>query len=334
MIERCSSVLKYMAMRLASALSIAICFSACILAQDRDVTVTEIPGVIAAGAKWKAVWNGVNNADGIVAAAEGGILFAQEQPSRVVRLDNADHDWLYLEDTHGTGALTVDSKGRILGVERTCTDPGRKGPPCTEPTAVAVLSPERKILADSFDGKSLGRLNDLIADKKGGVYFNGTLTYYLNAAGKVSSVGENIRTNGITLSRDEKVLYVTNGPTIVAFDVQPDGSVTNQRDFAKLEAGGNGDGMAIDSAGRIYVSTNPGIQVISPEGKYLGVIPTPRAAISAAFSGRGKKTLYIVGSGAVTSSGNEYQTPEGVRNNAKTIYKIDMLAEGFAGRVK
>ena len=46
----------------------------------RDVTVTEIPRVIAAGAKWQQVWQGLDNADGIV-------IFAQEQPSTVRKLD-------------------------------------------------------------------------------------------------------------------------------------------------------------------------------------------------------------------------------------------------------
>jgi gluconolactonase len=177
-------------------------------------------------------------------------------------------------------------------------------------------------------------LNDLMVDKKGGIYFNGTGTYYVNPSGQVSSIGQNIRTNGILLSRDEKILYVTNGPLIVAFDVQPDGTVKNQRDFGKLEAGGNGDGMTIDAAGRLYVTSQPGVQVLSPQGKYLGVIPTPRAAISAAFSGPGKRTLYIVGAGALGPDGKEFQTPQGVRNNAKTIYKIAMVAQGFKGRVK
>lgn len=321
-------------MRAGRALGIAFCLAGLAAAQEREVTIAGIPGVIAGGARWTQVWKGANNADGIVGHTDGGILFAQEQPSRVIWLDKDGKDRTFLEDSHGTGALTVDSKGRLIGVERTCTDPGRKGPPCTEATAVAILAPERKILADNFNGQSLGRLNDLIADKKGGVYFNGALTYYVNSAGKVSTIGENIRTNGIMLSRDETTLYVTNGPTIVAFDVRPDGAVTNQRDFAKLEAGGNGDGMALDSAGRLYVTTGPGVQVLSPEGKYLGVIPAPRGVISAAFSGPGKKTLYVVGSGAADADGKEFQTPPGVRNNAKTIYKIDMLAQGFEGRVK
>jgi len=300
----------------------------------REVTVTEIPGVVAAGAKWTLAWQGTDNADGIVGTADGGLLFAQEQPNRVSKLDKNDKVSVFLEDTHGTGALTIDSKGRILGAERTCTDPGRQPAQCSEPTAVAVLAPERKILADSVAGKSLGRLNDLTVDKKGNVYFNGDGTFHLDAQGRVSSIGENIRTNGIMLSRDEKTLYVTNGGVLVAFDIQPNGRVRNQREFGKLEAGGNGDGMAIDATGRLYVTSGPGVQVFSPEGKYLGVIPTPRSVISAAFSGPGKKTLYVVGAGALGPDGQEFRTPEGVRNNAKTIYKIPMLAQGFKGRAK
>ena len=92
---------------------------------------------------------------------------------------------------------------------------------------------------------------------------------------------------------------------MVAFDVQPDGTVRNQRDFAKLEAGGAGDGMAIDAAGRLYVTSGPGVQVFSPDGKYLGVIPTPRAVISVAFAGPDKKTLYVAGSGALGADGTE-----------------------------
>jgi gluconolactonase len=300
----------------------------------REVTVTEIPGVIAAGTKWTLAWQGTDNADGIVGTADGGLLFAQEQPNRVSKLDKHDKVSVFLEDTHGTGALTIDSNGRILGAERTCTDPGRQPAQCSEPTAVAVLAPERKILADNIDGKSLGRLNDLTVDKKGNVYFNGSGTFHLNAKSQVSSLGEKIRTNGIMLSRDEKTLYVTDGGVLVALDVQPDGSVKNQRDFGKLEAGGNGDGMAIDADGRLYVTSGPGVQVFSPEGKYLGVIPTPRSVISAAFSGPDKKTLYVVGAGALGADGQEFRTPEGVRNNAKTIYKITMRAQGFMGRAK
>ena len=150
----------------------------------------------------------------------------------------------------------------------------------------------------------------------------------------MKSLGDDLRTNGVMLSRDEKIVYVTNGNAIVAFDILPDGGVTNRRNFATLEAGGNGDGMAIDGEGRLYVTSAPGVQVFSSEGKYLGLIPTPRSAISVAFSGPGKRTLYIVGSGALGPDGQEFTTPDGVRNNAKTIYRLPMIAAGFSGRPK
>jgi gluconolactonase len=300
----------------------------------RAVTVSAIPGVVAANSRWVLAWQGTDNADGLVGTTDGGLLFAQEQPNRISKLATDDTVSVAIEDTHGTGALAIDAKGRVLAVQRTCTDPGGQPTQCSEPTRVAVLSPERSVLTDKYDGKPLGRLNDLVADKKGGVYFTVGGAYYVNAAGRVSSLGENIRANGVMLSPDERVVYVTNGGSVLAFDVMADGSVTNRRDFATLEAGGTGDGMAIDAAGRLYVTSQPGVQVFERDGKYLGLIPTPRNAISVAFAGRDKQTLYIVGSGALGADGKEFTTPEGVRNNAKTIYKLPMLTQGFKGRAK
>jgi gluconolactonase len=305
----------------------------------KEVTIAAIPGVIAAGAKWTLVWQGNENADGIV-GFDGGLLFAQEQTNHVNRLDKNDKFSVYLSNGHGNGAVAIGPKNRILVVERTCTDPGGhmggKPADCTEPTGVAALTPERKVLADSFMGKGLGRVNDLVADKKGGVYFTtntGSGVFYISPSGQVSGVGESLHSNGINLSPDEKTLYVTNGPVIMAFDVQSDGSVKNQREFGKLEGGGNGDGMAIDATGRIFDTAN-GIQVLSPDGKYLGMIPTPRTVISVAFSGPGKKTLYAACLGALDANGQEIKTPEGVRNTAMSIYKIQTLTPGFKGRAK
>jgi len=305
----------------------------------KEVTITAISGVIDAGAKWKLVWQGAENADGIV-GFDGGLLFAQEQTNHVNKLDKNDKFSVYLSNGHGPGAVTIGPKGRIIVVERTCSDPGGhmggKPEDCKEPTGVAVLKPERKVLANSYMGMPLGRVNDLIADNKGGVYFTsntGSGVFYIKPGGEVIGIGEKIRSNGINLSPDEKTLYVTNGPVIMAYDVQPDGSVKNQREFGKLEGGGNGDGMAIDSTGRIFDTAN-GIQVLSPEGKYLGMIPTPRTVISVAFSGPGKKTLYAACLGSVDANGQEIKTPEGVRNTAMSIYKIQLLAQGLKGRAK
>ena len=129
--------------------------------------------------------------------------------------------------------------------------------------------------------------------------------------------------NGITLSPDEKVLYAANGGTVAAFDVQPDGTLRNFRTFATLVGltrnaqgvvEGGADSMCIDEAGRLYVATRLGVQVFNPQGQHLGTIPTPLPAQAPAFAGRDKKTLYVVGGGAV--------------------YSVAMVAQGVKGRAK
>lgn len=301
----------------------------------REVTVTAIPGVVAAGATWSLVWQGTDNADGIVGTDDGGLLFAQEQPNRISKLDQNDKVSVFVQNTRGAGSVSLDARGRLVAAQRTCTDPGRREP-CPEPPAIGVIYPEgeRRILAERFQGQSIGRPNDLVASRQGTVYFTSGGAFSISPSGTVARVGTNLRTNGIMLSPDEKILYVTNGPVVVAFDVQGDGTVRNQRNFAKLEAGGAGDGLAVDAAGRLYVTSAPGVQVFSAEGKYLGVIPTPRAVMSVAFSGPGKRTLYVSAAGALNADGTEVSTPPGVRNNAKSLFKIPMLAQGFPGRAK
>src|SRR6202042_1932373 len=55
-------------------------------APEKQVTITAIPGVISADAQWKLVWQGPDNADGLVGMKDGSVLFAQEQPSTVRRI--------------------------------------------------------------------------------------------------------------------------------------------------------------------------------------------------------------------------------------------------------
>ncbi len=295
-----------------------------LLPGEREAPVTAIPGVVAAAAKWELIWADFKTADGIVGTADGGVMFAQEQTDTIRKLAPDGKEYTVIPDTRGAGSISIDAQGRLYAAERTCTEPlNRDLGGCNELTKIAQYLPERRVLANSFaNGATLGRVNDVMADGKGGAYFTAGGLYYVNPAGVVSTVADqNIRTNGLMLSMDGKTLYVTNNTVVVAFDVRADGATTNRRDFGTL----NGDE---------YVTGAQGVHVLSPRGEHLGLIPTPRRPITLAFSGPDKKVLYAPQMGAVGPDGKAWATPEGVRNTAMTIYRLPMLAQGYKGRPK
>ena len=281
-----------------------------------EYSITEIPGVIAAGQRWTSVYQTTgNNADGIMAADDGGLLIAQNDNGVVLKLDVKHQATPAYRDTNTGGALSRSAKGALFVASRGIN------------TSVLQLAPERKVFANRYQGDPLeclgGVINDVTADSRGGVYFTMGGVFYADPKGVVTSYGENLRTNGLILSPDEKTLYVTNASTVAAFDVRPDGSLANQREFAKLPAGG-GDGMAVDAAGRLYVTVGGGgggargLYVFAADGKLLGHIDSPRNLITAAFAGPDKKTLYAVANDRVRVD----------------VYTIPMLAQGPKGRAK
>lgn len=287
---------------------------------DLGVTSTAIPGVIAAGQKWKLVWEDKgNNADGPVGMDDGSLWLAQNDKSTVVRIDKDGKASVIYTDTYTGGSIAANKKGQIFIAERALNP------------AIWLLKPERKLFTNTYKGEPFdclgpGVLNDMTADGKGGVYFTMGGVYYANPQGVVSGRYGTVGGNGIILSPDEKTLYVTgrlagavpppgapegNGG-LVAFDVQPDGSLTNERQFAWA----GGDGSAVDKDGRIYTTGGNAVSVISPKGELLGTIPIPRGLISVTFGGTDKKTLY------------------GIAIRDVQIFSIPTIAQGLKGRPK
>jgi gluconolactonase len=201
-----------------------------------------------------------------------------------------------------------------------------------------VLAPTRATLASEHRSQPLIFPNDLVIDGKGGIYFTDQvnerfrpapagrtpLLLYITPDGQLTEASAQVEhPNGVMLSPDEMVLYATNGPSIAAFDVQPDGTLRNFREFAPLaglprndagEPTGAADGLAVDGEGRLYAATPVGVQVFAPDGQHLGTIPTPLPPQAIAFAGTDKKTLYIVGRGAV--------------------WRLAMIAQGWLERAK
>jgi gluconolactonase len=182
----------------------------------------------------------------------------------------------------------------------------------------------RTILADRYDGKRFSGPNDIVVKSNGSVYFTDTpwglrdaekdpqrelpfYGFYLVKDGKVTLLGSDKDAhggipNGITLSGDEKYLYVTSGGRRTRrYDILPDDTVANGRLF--VEDGS--DGMRVDERGNLYTTSGgtPGrIQITSPEGKPIGRLYLPQpageprsrvCATNVAFGDADNRGLYI-----------------------------------------
>ena len=279
-----------------------------------------IPGVIAAGQSWKTVWAWEgNNVDGPIADAGGTILVGDNDAGNVMRIDPRSGLGKVLYRSNTAGAVSRSKRGALFVAERGL------------PEAVVRLEPSRKVLASSIDGRPLecvgGVINDLSADARGGVYIaiSGGGLFYADPHGKIVEYGQDVgQANGIILSPDETKLYVGSGMRVDVFDVRPDGSLTGQREFARLHTGRTADGSTVDSKGRLYVATGAAVDVFSPAGDYLGSIAGPQGIHGVAFGGKDKKTLF----GIVFYGG--WGSPA-ARNQ---LIAIPMLAQGYLGRAK
>jgi gluconolactonase len=278
-------------------------------------TIKGIPGVVAAGEHWKLIWvhNG-NNADGIVGQPDGSILAAQNDESAVVRITPDGQTSVVYRDTNTGGALSMNKQGQLFIVERALIP------------SVWELAPERKMLADSYQGEPLecagrGALDSPAALHTGGVYFGWAGLYYADPNGNVTRVFDH-DVNDAVLSPDEKTLYFGSQSKLYAGDIGPDGLLSKVRVLADIPGGGN-DGAAVDGEGRIYIVGYPGVRVFAPDGRYLGTIAAPRNLIDVAFSGPDKKTLFAVA----------YVLEPGL-HGLDEIYALPMIAQGYLDRAK
>lgn len=193
----------------------------------------------------------------------------------------------------GTNGLVIGPGGGLLGArhfDQTLTTFDLE---TREPTV---------FLADN-DGLAFNSPNDIAVRSDGNIYFTDpdflrgnrmqeqpTRSYRLDPSGALSVITENGNTNGITLSPDESKLYLSTfggGASIVVFDVDASGALSNQQPFAPVGS----DGMAVDCAGNLYI-TQGGVQVFNPDGEPIGTIDAPGAA-NVAFGGPDRRTLFI-----------------------------------------
>lgn len=210
----------------------------------------------------------------------------------------------------GSNGMAVDSDGNLI----ICQQKSRR-------LIQINQDDEAIVLADRYLGKKFNSPNDLVVHSNGDIYFTDP-PYGLPQGEndpsretdwfgvyKVDGTNRSVslltkrftRPNGIGLSPDEKRLYVAQSDAdeaiIVVFDIQADGSLTNERTFFDMTpwAGkekGLPDGMAIDVHGNLWATGPGGVWVITPDGKALGRILTGVATANCAFGSDGS-TLFL-----------------------------------------
>jgi len=309
---------------------------------------TEIPGVVEGGSEIQRILEGYNGLDDPIGLMDGTLVFSEPGARRLHSMvTETNQVSVLVAESNESHGVTQDSSGRLISAQA-----------WDGSTRIGVIHPpgSEVVLADGFNGRPFSRPNDLIVARDGGIYFTDPgltmgqtevlvqryggrplaprlppAVYYIPPGGDPVRIEENmIRPNGIQLSRDERTLYVSdsNGEYVIAWDIQSDGLVQNRRDFGILRGRSNrdnglggiktyGDGMAVDSEDRLYVTTGAGVEVLSSQGANIGTIPVaclPRDCQNVAFGGPSKQTLYVAGAGS--------------------LYKVELVARGLAGRAK
>lgn len=269
------------------------------------------PPFVAPGAKLEKLWAGGEFTEGPAEGPDGSVYFS-DIGNRIMRYDPRTGQTLVFREPSGrSNGLKFDAAGRLIACEGANTGGGRR-------VSVTEKDGTVRMLAERWEGKRFNSPNDLCLDAKGRVYFSdpryvGTepreipaeSVYRIDPDGTVTRVTHDTRKpNGLVISPDGKTLYVSDhsaetaaGRQLVAYPLNPDGSVGPKRvvyDFGRVRGI---DGMTVATDGTIVATAGSkaagGIYFIRPDGKKLGFLPTPEDPNNCCFAGPDRQTLYI-----------------------------------------
>lgn len=242
-------------------------------------------------AAWKEVGSDYQFTDGACAHPETGAIYFSDLPrGQILKSDDAGAFQPWLSEGPRVSGLHVGPDKALYAAVQGEGDDKKK--------RLVRVDLESKAIETVAQGLNP---NDLVVTRSGMLYVTDT------RAGAVLRVpisarelsrppalaGEIVKPNGIALSPDESLLYVSEykGKYVWRYLLSPDGELRGGERFATLaipEGGedSGGDGMVVSPQGHLYVTSHAGIQVIAPSGKLLGILPKPqdKATVSLAIA--------------------------------------------------
>jgi len=288
------------------------------------VAADPIPGIGPSG-DVSRIQTGFEFTEGPAADSSGNLYFTDIPKNQIHKLEASGKIVVFVEPSGHCNGLMVHG-GNLLA----CEMDGRL-------KQFSLTDGKEEVLAAEFEGKRFNAPNDLVIDKAGGIYFTDPrfrapdpwpqgkeAVYYRAADGKVTRLIDDRKApNGVILSPDEKSLYVIPSleKEMWAYPIETPGKLGSGKVLCELQqapgaTNGGGDGLTIDTNGNLYITSALGIQVVSPEGKILGIIGFPEQPANVTFGGPDHRTLFVTA--------------------RKSLYSVSMEATGhvFSGPTK
>ncbi len=251
----------------------------------------QLQEILIPGEEWEVAAEGYKGTEGVAVNAKGEVFFNVRPSNQIVKLGLDGKTSVYQEDSQKGDGQRFGPDGRLYAV-----------------------SGEGKIMAYGADGKATVvaegfRGNDLTVANNGNIYvtesswdkISPSKVWLVKPDGtkKVVDTGL-IFANGITLSPDQSLLYVSDMKTrwVYSYQVKADGTLQYKQKYywihepdSRQDAGS--DGMRVDRDGRLYVATAMGIQICDQAGRVNCIIQTPNGRVSnMEFGGANFDTLY------------------------------------------
>lgn len=225
-------------------------------------------------------------------------------------------DRLYFSDWTAGEVVAVDLTGHTEVIERV-----KSLPLCTawlpDDRMVIVSSTEGRLLTKEPNGSlathaELGQpgWNDIVIDGRGNAYVNRPGFNFMSgeefkpgfvvlaaADGSIRQVADDVAfPNGMAVTADNSTLIVADSyrHCLLAFDIQPDGELSNRRVWADL-AEGTPDGLCLDAQGAVWYADVPNQRCtrVAEGGAALQTIELDRGGFACALGGPEGRTLFI-----------------------------------------
>ena len=246
------------------------------------------------GEEWELVGEGYQFTEGTAANAKGEVFYQDIPTSKTYKVD-VDGKLI---------ALNIDAKrasGTYFGADgKRYTVAGG-----TKQILSYDANEKETVIADSIAG------NDLVVANNGNIYVTspdgatkpGKL-YLIRPNGEKVVVDEGLKfPNGVTLSPDQTQLYVTESAShwVWIYKIKTDGTLAYKQRYGWLhvpdtEENAWTDGLRCDTAGRMYVASRLGIQIMDQLGRVNAILPLPPSngqASNVCFGGADFNILYV-----------------------------------------